>query len=61
MVLGGFLLNRRFKQYRHNRAMWRTFATEADRRLIFWQKIAILTTFGVIVPLLAFVATLLTL
>lgn len=60
-VLGGFLLNRRFKPYRHNPAMWSRFATEADRRLIFWQKIAIMTTFGIVVPLLAFVATLQTL
>jgi len=61
MALGGIWLNRRFKQYRNNPAAWSRFATEEDYRLVFWQKIAIMTTCAVIVPILAFAATLLTL
>lgn len=57
LVAGGYLLGRRFGRYRDNRAAWAAFDTEADHRLIFWQKFAILSICGLVVPLFALAAT----
>jgi hypothetical protein len=48
----------RFRQYRDNPAVWAHFDTEADRRLIVWQKFAIMSICGLVVPLVALALTL---
>lgn len=58
LVAGGYWFNCRFRKYRGNPATWTDFDTEEDRRLIFWQKLVILSICGLVVPLLALATTL---
>lgn len=54
---GGVLFARRFRRYREDDFVWQAFDTENDRRVVFWQKVAILTGCGLVVPWVALALT----
>ena len=56
--VGTAWFRRRFSKFRAMPAIWAAFDTEEDRRLVFWQKVIILTLCGAVVPLLALALTL---
>ena len=57
MVVGYLWLNGRLKKYREDRSIYLRFATESDRRVVFWQKIIVFVVCAIVIPFLALLVT----
>jgi hypothetical protein len=57
LIVGSAWFGRRFRKLRVTPGAWCDFDTPEDRRIVFRQKVAILTICGAVVPLMALAAT----
>jgi hypothetical protein len=52
LIVGHLWLGRRFSRYRDNPTACMDFASESDRRIVFWQKLGMTATCGIVAPCL---------
>jgi hypothetical protein len=57
LVLGHWLLTKRLAQYRDDRIIYLRFATDSDRRIVFWQKFIVICVCVFVIPFLALLVT----
>jgi hypothetical protein len=54
---GHVWFRRRFRRFLQPPDVWADFDSESDRRIVFWQKLIILSVCGAVIPMLAVIVT----